>query len=502
MGDTTLIKAEKISKRFPGTLALDRVDFELKKGEIHALCGENGAGKSTLMLIMSGVYQPDGGELFLDGNRILLGDPHHAQQSGISTVFQELALSPKMNVAENVFTNSQPSGPLGWIRFDEMHRRTREALDAFGVNIDPNSPLYTHSVAVQQIVEIARAVQRNARVLILDEPTSAIGEREREQLMRVVRTLRNQGVGIILVSHKLEEVFALADRITVLKDGRLVGTVNTADTSRDEVVRMMVGRELSHLYPARSATVPKPLLEIRNLSGPGFANVDLIVRSGEILGLFGLTGSGRSELTRAIFGARKRTSGQVFLNENPQHFGSTWQAMQAGIAYITEDRKLDGLFMSMSVRRNIAAVCLKVLSGLFFMNRSKENHMARESIDSLNIKASSTRQLVSGLSGGNQQKVLFAKWLARRPRILIADEPTRGIDIGAKAEVHSILRRLADNGTAVMMISSELPEIIGMCDRIAVMREGRLIKIFMGNEATEERVGAAALGTDAPAHSS
>jgi len=495
MEDTSLIKAEKISKKFPGTLALDVVDFELKKGEIHALCGENGAGKSTLMLIMSGVYQPDGGALFFNGKKIFITNPHHAQQIGISTVFQELALSPKMSVAENVFTNSQPSGLFGWIKFDQMLRRTKEALNAFGVDIDPDSPLYTHSVAVQQIVEIARAVQRNARVLILDEPTSAIGEREREQLMKVVRTLRDQGVGIVLVSHKLEEVFALSDRITVLKDGRLVGTVNTTDTNQDEIVRMMVGRELSHLFPARSKIVPRPVMQIENLSGPGFANVNMTVRSGEILGLFGLTGSGRTELARAIFGALKRTSGQVIMKEQPQEFVGTQQAMQAGIAYITEDRKLDGLFMGMSVRRNIAAVCLKALSGFFFMKGSKENRLAQESIDSLNIKANSIRQLVSGLSGGNQQKVLFAKWLARRPEILIADEPTRGIDVGAKAEVHSILRQLASDGTAVMMISSELPEIIGMCDRIAVMREGRLVKIFEGDEADEEGVGAVALGT-------
>ncbi len=494
MGETTLIKAENISKRFPGTLALNSVNFELKKGEIHALCGENGAGKSTLMLILSGVYQPDAGKLFIDGEKIFFSDPHHAQQLGISTVFQELALSPKMSVAENVFTNSQPSGPLGWIRFDQMHRETKDALDAFGVNIDPQSPLFTHCVAVQQIVEITRAVQRNARVLILDEPTSAIGEREREQLMRVVRMLRDKGVGIIMVSHKLDEVFALSDRITILKDGRLVGTVKTADTSQDEVVRMMVGRELDHLFPAGSATEPKPLLEIKNFSGAGFSNVNMIFRSGEILGLFGLTGSGRTELARVIFGALKATSGQLFLDGRPYNFATTRQAMLAGIAYITEDRKLDGLFTEMSVCRNIGAVCLKALSGYFFMNRSKEKRLARESVDSLNIKANSIRQLVSGLSGGNQQKVLFAKWLARRPRMLIADEPTRGIDIGAKAEVHSLLRRLADNGTAVTMISSELPEILGMCDRIAVMREGRLITIFKGNEATEERIGAAALG--------
>ena len=495
MADFTLIEAKNISKRFPGTLALNNVNFELRRGEIHALCGENGAGKSTLMLIMSGVYQPDDGELFLDGKKTFFSSPHHAQILGISTVFQELALSPNMSVAENVFTNSQPSGFLGLIKIDQMNRRTHEALDAFGVNIDPKSPLQAHSVAIQQIVEIARAVQRNARVLILDEPTSAVGGRERDQLMKVMRTLRDSGVGIILVSHKLEEVFALSDRITVLKDGELVGTVTTADTNQDEVVRMMVGRELNHLFPPRSATVSKPFLEIHNLSGPGFSNINMTVRSGEILGLFGLTGSGRTELARAIFGDLKYTSGQLLINGHPHSLSTIRQAMRAGIAYITEDRKLDGLFLGMSVCRNIAAVCLQKLSGFFFMNRIKENRLSLESIESLDIKTSSIHQSIAGLSGGNQQKVLFAKWLARQPRMLIADEPTRGIDIGAKAEVHLLLRRLADNGTAVMMISSELPEIIGMCDRVAVMHEGYVAKIFDGDEATEEAVGAVALGT-------
>jgi ribose transport system ATP-binding protein len=495
MPDNTLIEVKNISKRFPGTLALDNVDFDLHSGEIHALCGENGAGKSTLMLIMAGVYPPDGGELFLDGKKTILSTPHHAQQLGISTVFQELALSPKMSVAENVFTNSQPSGPLGFIKLDQMYLRTQKALNAFGVSIDPSSPLDSHSVAIQQIVEIARAVQRNARVLILDEPTSAVGGRERDQLMKVMRTLRDSGVGIILVSHKLEEVFALSDRITVLKDGRRVGTLKTAETHPDEVVRMMVGRELTHLFPDRSKIVARPFMEIRDFSGPGFADISMTIRSGEILGMFGLTGSGRTELARTIFGDLKRTGGQLEINGEPRTLSSTRQAMQAGIAYITEDRKLDGLFLGMSVCRNIAAVCLKALSGLVFMNRTKENRLASDSIASLDIKASSVQQPIDSLSGGNQQKVLFAKWLARQPSMLIADEPTRGIDIGAKAEVHLLLRKLAENGTAVMMISSELPEIIGMCDRIAVMHEGSLIKVFAGDEATEEAVGAVALGT-------
>jgi ribose transport system ATP-binding protein len=494
MEQTPLIRAANITKRFPGTLALESVNFELAQGEIHSLCGENGAGKSTLMMIIAGVHQMDGGSLFFNGDKINFRDPHHAQQVGISTVFQELALSPNMSVAENVFTNSQPIGRLGLIKTEQMYRETSEALKKFGIHINPKTPLHIHSVAVQQIVEIARAVQRNAKVLILDEPTSAIGEREREHLFTVLRALRKNGVGIILVSHKLDEVFAISDRITVLKDGKFVGTLKTADTNQDEVVRMMVGRELNQLYPGKSKSSDDPLLELQSYSGPGFADVNLTVYNGEILGLFGLTGSGRTELARAIFGMVKSISGKLYLNGHLSNLKSARKAMQAGIAYITEDRKLDGLFLAMSIDRNIAAANLKALSGLYFMKRQKEIGLSLKSIESLNIKTGSIDQPVSGLSGGNQQKVLFAKWLARQPKLMIADEPTRGIDVGAKAEVHGLLRDLANNGTAVMMISSELPEIIGMCDRIAVMREGCLARIFNGDEATEENVGAIALG--------
>jgi ABC-type sugar transport system ATPase subunit len=491
-----LIEARKITKIFPGTLALDKVEFNLLPGEIHAIAGENGAGKSTLMHILAGVYQPDGGELLIQGQPVKLRDPHHSQLVGISTVFQELALAPNMSVAENVFTNVQPANRAGLIRFEDMYAETKKALEIFGVQINPKAPLRNYSVAIQQIVEIARAIQRNAKVLILDEPTSAIGERETEKLLQVLRMLRARGVSIIYVSHKLNEVFAISDRITVLKDAKLVSTVRTEETSQDAVVKMMVGRELSQLFPPlHGGAKVSPLLKVKNLSGYGFSNVSLDMYSGQVLGIFGLTGAGRSELAGAIFGSEPVKAGEILIDDQTVKFANPHQAMNQGIAYIPEDRKQDGLFLEMSFKDNTAAACLRALSGYIFMSRTKEEKLAQGAMSQLGIRARSIGQLVSGLSGGNQQKVLFAKWLARGPKVLIADEPTRGVDVGAKAEIHALLRKLANNGAAVAMISSELPEVLGMSDRVAVMRAGQLVAVLDRNQATEELVAAYALGT-------
>ena len=491
-----LIEAHEITKVFPGTVALEKVDFSLMPGEIHAIAGENGAGKSTLMLILAGVYQPDDGELFIEGQPVKLRDPLDSQHKGISTVFQELALAPNMSVAENVFTNSQPCNRAGLIHFEDMYSETEKALATFGVEINPKAPLRDYSVAIQQIVEIARAIQRKARVLILDEPTSAIGERETEKLLDVLRMLRDRGVSIIYVSHKLNEVFAISDRITVLKDGKLVATVRTADTSQAAVVNLMVGRELSQLYPPRHDTEKEvPALKVRNLSGAGFSDVNLDMHPGKILGIFGLTGAGRTELARGIFGVESITAGEILIDDLAVKIKNPWQAMNQGIAYIPEDRKQDGLFLEMSFKVNTSAACLRALSGSIFMNSSREETQARDAMAKLDIKARSIGQPVAGLSGGNQQKVLFAKWLARHPKVLIADEPTRGVDVGAKAEIHALLRKLADDGAAVAMISSELPEVLGMSDHIAVMREGRLVAVLDHSQATEELVASYALGT-------
>ena len=489
-----IIQTRKILKAFPGTLAVNQVDFELMPGEIHALVGENGAGKSTLMHVMAGVLQPDSGELIINGNPTELRDPDHAQQMGISTVFQELALFSNMNVAENIFTNSQPVNGQGLIRTEEMYRAAEKALEAFGVDVDPSAPLYRYSVAIQQIVEIARAIQRQAKVLILDEPTSAIGERETARLFKVLEMLRDKGVAIIYISHKLDEVFALAQRVTVLKDGQVVGTLNISETSQDEVVRMMVGRELTQMFPPRNGGETKTLMQVKGLSGKGYSEVDMSIAAGEVLGIFGLTGAGRTELARGIFGIEPCSSGEIVLEGRSIRITSPTQAMREGIAYISEDRKEDGLFLEMSLRENAAVGCLRAISGLLFINSARMESLANEFIGKLSIKCRGTAQPVSRLSGGNQQKVLFAKWLARKPKLLIADEPTRGVDVGAKAEIHSLLRNLADQGAAVVMISSELPEVLGMSDRVAVMREGKLTRVFDCHEASEENVGACALG--------
>ncbi len=496
MNETPLIEARAITKSFPGTLALDKVDFQLMPGEIHALVGENGAGKSTLMLVMAGVYQPDSGELLVSGQPVKIRDPQEAQELGISTVFQDLALAPMMSVAENVFTNSQPVNKAGFVRFHDMYKATAEALKDFDVKINPQNPLYLYNVAVQQIVEIARAIQRNAKILIFDEPTSAIGERETERLFNCLQQLREQGLGIIYVSHKLDEVFAISDRVTVLKDGKLVGTVKTAETNKDAIVHMMVGRELDRLYPQRDGGRKEPVLEVKNLSGHRYSDVNLKVHSGEILCLFGLTGSGRTELAQGIFGNEPVSGGEILVENKPVQIRHPSDAMELGMAYIPEDRKRDGLFLEKTLRENIVVTCLRALSGLVFINPARQEAKARESITTLQIRASSIEQRVTSLSGGNQQKVLFAKWLARNPRLLIADEPTRGIDVGAKAEVHTLLRQLANQGAAVLLISSELPEILGMNDRTAVMREGRLVGILDHTEATQERIAAFALGTN------
>jgi ABC-type sugar transport system ATPase subunit len=349
-------------------------------------------------------------------------------------------------------------------------------------------------VAVQQIVEIVRAIQRQAKVLILDEPTSAIGELETERLMKVLAMLKGQGVAVIYISHKLDEVFALAQRITVLKDGKVVKTLHTAETTQEDVVRMMVGRELNQMFPPKAGGKGETVMEVKNLSGLGYRDVSLDIFAGEVLGIFGLTGAGRTELARGIFGIIPSTSGEITMGGRTLKMLTPAQAMREGVAYIPEDRKEGGLFLEMSIRENAVVGCLKSVSGWLFVNIVRMEDLAKDLIRKLRIKCRGTSQTVSRLSGGNQQKVLFAKWLARKPKLLIADEPTRGVDVGAKAEIHSLLRDLAEQGAAVVMISSELPEVLGMGDRVAVMREGELAQIFDCNQADEETVGACALG--------
>ena len=484
-----LLQASGIVKQFPGTLALDRVQLDLYPGEIHAVVGENGAGKSTLMKILSGVYTADAGEILFEGQRVTPSTPREALQLGIAIVHQELSLVPPLTVAENIFPGRLPTNWLGFVKYGQLFRDARRVLDDLDVHVDPRALVSDISIANQQLVEIAKALSQNCKVLILDEPTSALTEREVEILFSLLKRLAAQGVGILYISHKLDEIFRLSDRITVLRDGQYIGTVKTAEATTDMIIRMMVGRELGSMYPAKADDIGQPLLEVRDLRLPGSsAKINLVLRAGEIVGVAGLIGAGRTELARAIFGVDPITSGQILLDGKPISISSPSEAIQHRIGYLPEDRKAAGLFLDMSVKWNIESVNRPAVTSYGFVNPNREAELAREYISRLEISTPSIEQEVRRLSGGNQQKVLVAKWLAIRPRVFMVDEPTRGVDVGAKSEIHHLLRELAAAGVAVMMISSELPEILGLSDRILVMHNGAIVAELDGNAATEEQI--------------
>lgn len=484
-----LLQASGIVKQFPGTLALDRVQLDLYPGEIHAVVGENGAGKSTLMKILSGVYTADAGEILFEGRRVTPSTPREALQLGIAIVYQELSLVPPLTVAENIFPGRLPTNWLGFVKYGQLFRDARRVLDDLDVHIDPRALVSDISIANQQLVEIAKALSQNCKVLILDEPTSALTEREVEILFSLLKRLAAQGVGILYISHKLDEIFRLSDRITVLRDGQYIGTVKTAEATTDMIIRMMVGRELGSMYPAKADEIGQPLLEVRDLRLPGSsAKINLVLRAGEIVGVAGLIGAGRTELARAIFGVDPITEGQILLDGRPISISSPSEAIQHRIGYLPEDRKAAGLFLDMSVKWNIESVNRPAVTSYGFVNPNREAELARQYISRLEISTPSIEQEVRRLSGGNQQKVLVAKWLAIRPRVFMVDEPTRGVDVGAKSEIHHLLRELATAGVAVMMISSELPEILGLSDRILVMHNGAIVAELDGNAATEEQI--------------
>jgi ribose transport system ATP-binding protein len=493
-----LLEASGISKQFPGTLALDNVQLDLLPGEIHAVVGENGAGKSTLMKILSGVYTADRGEIRFEGQPIAPSNPREALALGIAIVHQELSLVPPLTVAENIYPGRLPKNALGFVKFGQLYRQSAEIFRRLNMNIDPHTLVSDLSIAKQQMVEIAKALSMDAKVLILDEPTSALTEREVDILFDLLRRLAAQGVGILYISHKLDEIFALTDRVTVLRDGKYIGTVKTGDVTIDQIIRMMVGRELGHMFPDKGRVEPQPLLEVRDLRLPGASTSNnFALRAGEVVGFAGLIGSGRTELARAIFGADARESGQIFLEGKPVTIDTPSQAIRHHIGYLPEDRKAAGLFLEMSLKFNIESANRQAVTSGGFIDPGKERALAMEYIEQLNIATSGPDQEVRRLSGGNQQKALVAKWLAIKPMVLIVDEPTRGVDVGAKSEIHHLLRRLADSGVAVMMISSELPEILGMSDRVLVMHEGTIVAEIPGSEATEEKIMQYASGQQA-----
>jgi ribose transport system ATP-binding protein len=487
-----LISVENVSKTFPGVRALNSVRFELQAGEVHALMGENGAGKSTLMKILAGVYVKDSGAILYDGRPVHFTSPREAQAAGIGIIHQELQLMNHLTVAQNIFVGREPKRALGLLLDeDKLNSQAKAILDHMSLALDPRTIVGGLTVAKQQMVEIAKALSFNSRVLIMDEPTAALNNAEIAELFKMIRELKARGVGIIYISHKIDELKQISDRVTILRDGEYVGTVPTATTSIEAIISMMVGRKLSDA-PIHPAQPPRSeiALEVRNLNcGPLVRNVAFSLRRGEILGFAGLMGAGRTEVARAVFGADRAQSGEVLVLGKKVWIRTPAQAVAAGIGYLSEDRKRFGLAVGMDVASNVVMANLpKYLTFRFFLKKGEMLDVVKRFVKLLDIRTPSTTQEVRLLSGGNQQKIVVAKWLARDCDILFFDEPTRGIDVGAKAEIYRLLRGLADQGKAIVMISSELPEILRMSDRIVVMCEGRITGELTAAEATQERI--------------
>ncbi|MEF5148809.1 sugar ABC transporter ATP-binding protein [Escherichia coli] len=488
----TFLQMKHITKRFPGVLALNDVQFSLRRGEIHALLGENGAGKSTLMKILSGVYQPDEGEIIFEDKPVSFSDPLSAQNVGITIIHQEFNLFPELTVEENIFIGREFCKKNRW-RLDEKQQRqaTIEILQKLNLAIKPDTLIADLTVAQQQMVEIAKAISVNARILIMDEPTAALTETEIESLFRVTRLLKEQGTGIVYISHRLEELALIADRATVMRDGQYISTVDYECVKISDLIAMMVGRDLGNIYPRREALQQRiPVLEVNGLTRKGVLNdINFTLYRGEILGFAGLMGAGRTELARAIFGADSIDSGTLKLNGKETVIKDISDAIQQGISYLTEDRKKEGLALNLSVERNIMLGNYPEYSDRFGNVDSRRcQQTSEEQVKALRIKTPNLEQAALNLSGGNQQKIIIARWVCKDTDILIFDEPTRGIDVGAKLEIYELMNRLVAKGKSIIMISSELPEVLGMCDRILVMRSGRITGELSAKEATQEKI--------------
>ena len=490
MRDELVLEMREIDKIFPGVHALKKVNFELRKGEVHALLGENGAGKSTLINVLGGVYPIDGGQILIDGQPVVIRQIKDAQQLGIAIIHQELVLVPHMTVAENIFMGREPRTKLGTVDKKKMFRDAQEAIDAVGLCCSATDLVCKLSVAQQQLVEIAKALSYNAKIVVMDEPTSSLMTREVDILFDTIRKLRAKGVSIIYISHRMSEFFEIADRITVMRDGEYVTTRDVEQTNTDELVFLMVGRKLENYYTRTYNKPGETVLEVSGLSqkSTGLEDINFSLRKGEILGFSGLVGAGRSELMRCIVGIEKYDSGEIRLFGEPAGPMDTAQAQKKGLVMVPEDRKQQGLILLNSVGFNLTINVLESFIGLGVVNKCAENEILERHIRALNIKTPSARQKVGNLSGGNQQKVLMGKWLATNPKILILDEPTRGVDVGAKAEIYMIIDRLAKEGISVIMVSSELNEIINMCDRVLVMSDGRITGELDRSEFTQELI--------------
>ena len=489
------IEMRGIDKLFGSNQVLKQAGFTLESGEVHALMGENGAGKSILMKILTGVYTKDAGTVLVDGKEVNYKNPQEAEKAGIVFIYQELNVMFDLTVEENLFMGKEIHGKLGICDKKAMQKKAQEALNILGVNISPKTVMAELSVGQQQMVEICKALMADAKVIIMDEPTAALTQSETVALFKVIESLRKKGVSMVYISHRMEEIFELCDRITVLRDGSYIGVKNIPETNMNEIVKMMIGREIGERYPSRNVKIGKEVLKVKELTRKGtFHDVNFSVRAGEVLGVSGLMGAGRTEIMQAIFGNLSYESGTIEIDGKEVKISNPRQAMEHGIGFITEDRKTEGLMLDKSIRENISLCNLRRISKSSVISREAEKNMVAEAIKDLHIKCFGSYHECNNLSGGNQQKVVLAKWILTNPKILILDEPTRGVDIGAKKEIYSIINKLAAQGVAIIMVSSELPEVLGMSDNIMVVREGEVRGIISYEEANQERVMTLATG--------
>lgn len=494
MGEN-ILELKHIVKTFPGVKALSGIDFTLKSGEVHAICGENGAGKSTLMKILTGVYTKDAGTILVDGKEVVYKNPQEAEKAGIVFIYQELNVLFDLTVVENLFMGKEITKKFGICDKKAMREKAQEIMDKMGVKIPVDAVMSDLSVGQQQMVEICKALMVDAKVLIMDEPTAALTQSETKVLFDVIKALRKKGVSIVYISHRMEEIFELCDRITILRDGAYIGTRDIKDIDMDGIVQMMIGREIGERYPKREVTIGEEVLRVEGFTkNKVFHNVSFTVRAGEVLGVSGLMGAGRTEIMQAIFGNLSHESGRIFIEGKEVKIKNPRQAIAAGIGFITEDRKTEGLLLEKSIADNITIANLGKISGNGVLSKKKSEELVKQGIEEFHVKCFGPEHECNNLSGGNQQKVVLAKWIFTDPKILILDEPTRGVDIGAKKEIYNVINQLAAKGVAVIMVSSELPEVLGMSDRIMVVREGEVRGIVDGKDADQAKIMTLATG--------
>ena len=490
-----VLELRGIHKRFRGVRALQDVHFQLRAGEIHALMGENGAGKSTFIKIITGVHQPDEGEIWLDGQSVRIDNPKDGQRQGIAAIYQHVTCYPDLSVTENIFIGHETVAPLTRaIQWKSMHEEARKLLVALGSDIDPRTEMGSLSVAQQQIVEIAKALSTKARIVIMDEPTAALTKRESEELYRITLKLKDSGVSVIFISHRFEDMYRLASRVTVFRDSQYIGCWDVDQITNDDLIMAMVGREITQLFPEKNTAIGAELLRVENISKAGlFSDINFTLHQGEIVGLTGLVGAGRSEVCLSIFGILPVDSGTIYLKGKPVEITRPSDAVALGIGYLPEDRQKQGLVLSWGIGSNISLPVIDEFAGTWWLNEKKEGGLVRDLAEFVNVKAGGIDTEAGTLSGGNQQKVIVAKLLAAKPHMIIIDEPTKGVDVGAKAAIHKIMGELASQGFGILMVSSEMPEVLGMSDRIVVMREGRVSAVFNRDEATQEKILEAAM---------